>query len=298
MSKDKNSQEIDLNKYKDLSGVSLEEMNFGLWLSENRKKIMRIVVIALIAISAFFFIYSSYNYVIYFLNSSDKNDAALVRNNVVSQRKVVSDMVVASPQVFKSGEAYDLAVNVKNPNDKFSTHFNYCFVVNEKDLGCGSSFILPGEGKSVTALGQKIDTASPLVAFKLTSISWQRVDTHTIPDWSSFASGRLNFSLENINLSLAGESGLSEKVGLDSLEFTITNRTAYGYYEVPLAISFYRGSELIGVNKYVLQNFLAGESRPVRLSWIGGLGDVSRTEIRPELDLLDNNIYLKYQGSQ
>ena len=299
MSKDKNNQEPDLRKYDDLNSLSLKKMEFGLWLSENRAKIMKIVVILLIAISIFFFAYSSYNYVVYFLTGSSKEDAlALTRSNIISQRKVATDIVIGSSHIFKSGEAYDLATSVKNPNDKFFANLGYCFTVNEKDVFCGSDFIMPGEEKYLLALGQKIDSVSPLLSFKLTSVSWQRVDAHTIPDWGSFSRSRLNFSFENVNLALANESGLSEKIGLDSLEFTVTNRTSYGYYEVPLVIAFYRNSELIGVNQYVVKNFLAGESRPVRLSWLGGLEGVTRTEIKPELNLPDNSIYLKYQGLQ
>jgi hypothetical protein len=299
MSKDKNNQEPDLSKYDDLNSLSLKKMEFGLWLSENRAKIMRIVVIFLIAVSAFFFIYSSYNYVFYFLTGSTKEDVlALTKSNVTSQRKVTQDIIVSSPQIFKSGEAYDLVASVKNPNDKFFANLGYCFVINEKNVFCGSDFIMPGEEKYLLALGQKIDSVSPLLSFKLTSTSWQRVDAHKIPDWDSFSRSRLNFSFESVNLALANESGLSEKIGLDSLEFTVTNRTSYGYYEVPLVIAFYRGSELVGVNRYVVKNFLAGESRPVRLSWLGGLGEVTRTEIKPELNLPDDSIYLKYQGTQ
>jgi len=297
MAKNKNGQEIDLSKYEDLSGLSVNKMNFGLWLSENRAKILRIIIICLIAISAFFFIYSSYSYIVYFLNGSTSKDlVSLVKSNVVSQRNVVSDIIVSTPQIFRSGESYDLVVTIKNPNDKFFAHFNYCFNIEGKSPFCSSSFALPGEEKYVVALGQKIGTDQPAVSFKINSVSWQRIDTHKIIDWNTFASDRLNFSLENVNLALADESGLSEKVGLDSLDFTITNRTAFGYYEVPLSIAFYRDSELVGVNHYVVKDFLAGESKSVRLSWLGGLPNITRTSVKPELDLSDDSIYLKYQG--
>lgn len=299
MSKDKNNQEVDLSKYKDLNGLSVGKMEFGLWLSENRGRIMKIVIIGLIALSVFFFVYSSYNYAVYFLTGSTQEDAiALIKSNVTSQRNVTADFVVSAPQIFKSGEAYDLVVSIKNPNDKFYANFTYCFLNGSQELACGSNFIMPGEEKYVSVLGQKIDTAALTVSFKFNTTSWRRVDTHIIPDWNSLANSRLNFYFEGINLSLANESGLSEQIGLDSLEFTVTNRTSYGYYEVPLSISFYSGSELVGVNRYIMKSFLASESRFVRLSWLGGLSGVTRTEIRPELNLSDDSIYLNYQGAK
>ncbi len=299
MSKDKNTPEIDLNKYKDLDGLTLKKMNFGLWLAEHRAKIVKVFIAFLIAISAFFFIYSTYNYIKYFLTSSSKEDeAANNQVNVVSQRNLAADLIVGSPQIFRSGDNYDLVVLIKNPNDKFTAHFQFCFLSGDLNVNCSTGYIMPSEQKYVLALGQKIDSGAPQVSFKITNTAWQRIDNHTIPDWVSYANQRLNFNYENIRLAPANESGLSEKIGLDSLEFSITNRNNYGYYEVPLNIAFYDGNELVGVNRYIVKNFLAGETRNVRMSWLGGLPGNARTEIRPELDLLDNNIYLNYQGAQ
>jgi hypothetical protein len=299
MSKDKNSNDIDLNKYEDLNGLSVKKMNFGLWLSENRAKIMKIIVVILIVLSGFFFIYSGYNFVVYFLhNSSNADDSNATKISVVSPRNVVSDIIYGKPYVFKSGETYDLVVDAKNPNDKFSVHFEYCFNINEKQIKCSQGFLMPLEEKYIMALGQKVSEDTSAISFVVTNPSWQRIDNHSIQDWPSYASQHVNVDLENISLVPAGESGLSEKDNFDSLEFTITNRSVYAYYEMPLNIAFYSGSELVGVNRYVLKNFLAGEKRSIRMSWLSSFSGASRTEIRPDLDLLDDSIYLKYQGAQ
>jgi hypothetical protein len=56
MAKDKYQSDEDLKKFKDLSGISLREMKIGLWLSENRQLLTRLLTIFLILLSAFFFI--------------------------------------------------------------------------------------------------------------------------------------------------------------------------------------------------------------------------------------------------
>jgi len=285
MKKDKNNHEIDLNKYQDLNGLSVDKMNFGLWLSENRSKIMRIIIVILIAVSAFFFVYSTYNYVVYFLDKS--NDSATVDTGVTSPRNVTAELVVNTPQLFKSGETYDIIATISNPNDKFVAHYNYCFSNESVDIYCGSSFIMPGEQKYISALGQTIAKGSISASLKLSNVSWQRIDSHEITDWSVYANDRINFNIENIQLNLSE---------LDSLEFSITNRSNYSYYEVPLNIVFYNGQEIIGTNRTVVKLFLSGETRNVHLTWPGGLSGVTRTDIRPELDLLNDGIYLKYQG--
>jgi len=300
MPKDKNNHEIDLSKYEDPSGLSIKGMNFGLWLSENRKKITKIIIIFLIALSAFFFVYSSYNYIIYFLHSStEESDIAdFVNSNIASQRDVASNLVTKTPQIFKSGETYDLTVDITNPNNKFSGNFQYCFVINKVDVGCGKGYILPGEEKYIFSLGQKLDADSPAVSFEIRDISWKRIDAHAITDWGSFANEHLNFGLKNIKFTPAGLETSSEKNNLSSLEFSITNLTNYGYYNVPLNIAFYNGSELVGANIFVVNNFLAGEERDVRLNWFSNIHRAARIEIRPNLNILDDSIYLKYQGAQ
>jgi len=294
MSKNKNSQDIDLSKYNDPGGLSLGKLNFGLWLSEKRPKIIKLFVFFLIALSAFFFIYSSYSYVVYFLDTPSTEEQAVINNNsVVSPKNIVSDLIFSSPQVFESGDAYDFSALVKNPNDKFVAYFDYCFVINESDNRCSQGFVLPGEEKYLRMLGQKSTSTSLTATLNFKDLSWQRIDAHEIPEWSSFLVSRLNFYVEGINLVMADKDSGN---GFDSLSFSITNKTPYSYYEIPLSINFYKDQELVGVNRYILKDFLAGDKKNVRLSWPSALSGVTNTEIRPDVNLLDENIYLKYQG--
>ncbi len=300
MSKDKNTNGIDLSKYKDLDSVSLKKMNFGLWLSENRKHITKIVIIFLIALSVFFFVYSLYNYVIYFrdIKAEKENIVDVTGSSVVSQRNVAADLVVRAPQIFKNNGNYDLVASVSNPNDKFSASFQYCFVVNKTDVGCSSVHILPSEEKYVLSLGQKLDAEYPSATFEIRNISWKRINAHDIPDWNYFYNERLNFGLKDIKFTPAGSNTSTGKNNLSSLEFNISNLTNYGYYSVPLNIALYNGSDLVGVNIFIVNNFLAGETKGVSLSWLSNISRATRVEIRPNLNILDDSIYLKYQGFQ
>lgn len=295
MSKDKNSQEIDLSKYKDSNGLTLGKLNFGLWLSERRNQITKLVVFALIGLSAFFFIYSSYNYVIYYLDTSSNKGSGVTDLPIVTTPKnTVLDLVYSEPKIFENGETFDLVSTLKNPNEKFSAYFEYCFTISEIDTRCTQGFILPQEEKYLTLIGQKSTSTSLTANLSLNKLEWRRIDAHEIPDWNSFSTSRLNFSLENIILSAANPSSND----LNSLSFSITNRTPYSYYEVPLNINFYRGEEIVATNKHIVKIFLAGDKRDVRLSWTGSLSGITRTEIRPEIDLLNENVYLKYQGAK
>jgi len=292
MAKDKNpAADADLKKYRSLSGVSLKEMNFGLWLAQKRRIIFQIFTGCLIAVCAGLLLYSAYGYIIYFLNG----EPALTGGIPESPRDVTSPLAVGAPLVLASDGHYDLAAQVSNPNDKFSGTFNYCFVAGGADIFCGSGFLLPGEEKYVLALGQNPASTAD-VSFQAADVSWQRLDAHQIPDWSAFSASRLNFVISGLSFQ-PGDASRSDKVSLNSLSFSAANQTPYGYYEAPLDILFYEGDQLIGTQRYILDNFLPGETRAVKITWPGRLDGVTRTEVRPDINILDDSVYLPYQGA-
>jgi hypothetical protein len=295
MAKDKNSnQDADLEKYRSLSGVSLREMNFGLWLAQQRRTMLKIFTGFLIAVCAFFLFYSSYNYIIYFMSG----DPFVIGGVPLSPRQVTTALEIAPVEILPSDGHYDLAVKIKNPNDKFLGTFHYCFTAGGRDILCSSGFILPGEEKYLLGLGLGQDLASSVGAsLKIVDVSWLRLDAHQIPDWSSFAAARLNLAVADLDLNPAAASGLSDKVRLNYLQFSVSNQTPYGYYEVPLDILLYNGAQLVGAQSYRLTDFLPGAKRAVNISWPGRLDSVTRTEVRPDINILDDSVYLKYQGA-
>jgi hypothetical protein len=300
MSKEENpngqNKDIDLKNYNGESQGSLKRMNFGLWIAEHRRRIIKTIIIFLIALSAFFFIYSSYNYIVYFI-SGDPNSQMINNNLSFAARQVTTDLEIAPLQVFDNDGHSDLVVKVSNPNEKFMANFNYCFTMKETGVSCSQTFILPGESKYVFALAQEISGSRSELSFNISNVFWRRIDAHQIPDWGEFANQRLDFAVSGLNFSSAAVSGLSDKVNLSTLDFSIKNQTAYGYYEVPLNIFLYSGSEIVAVNRYILQNFLAGETRMINISWPGSFRMVNRTEVVPDINIMDDNVYLKYQGT-
>ncbi len=289
MSKNKNEQEIDLAKYRDPSGLTLTKINFGLWLSERRKTISRLVIIGLVIISVFFFSYSIYNYALYFIHQDDLETTPTVVN---APRDQVTDLVASDPQALKINGYYDLVASIQNPNDRFQASFNYCFLSGETELVCNQGFILPGEKKYLLELNQTVQGEISALTLEIKNINWRRIDNREIPDWPAFYQSRLNLSYNNIKMTPSGTSG-----GRNYFEFTLANNTAYSYEQVPLNIVFYKDYQIVGANRYVANNLMAGESRLVRLSWLTTLAGVNRSEISPDLNILDENVYLKYQGA-
>lgn len=290
MDKDKKLEENRLRSYKDPSGVSWREMNFGLWIAEHRRLITRVITVFLILLSAFFFIYSTYAYIIYFVRGPIDNQ---VENQVLSPRKVVDDLILEPVRALARGGDYDLVLKINNPNDNFWADFRYCFYQDETQLECNNSFILPSEEKYVMLLASKI-TSSTGVSFKIEDIFWSRVNRRAIPDWPLFLAERIDFVVSDIQFLNASRSGLSELVKFNTLEFSIYNHSAYNYFEAPLEILLYSGSQLVGVEWHLVNNFMAGETRAVKISWPGDIGNVDDVKITPRIHVIKDDVYLKY----
>ena len=289
----KNQDDRELGKYKDLSGLTVQEMNIGLWIAEHRQSLSRLLVIFLIAISAIFFIYSTYSYIIYFMQGKLDNQP---ENQVVSPRDIISPMTVAPVDIFRNQDSYDLAALIKNPNGNFSASFSYCFQQGDQETACGESFILPGEEKHILALGLKEGQPAGGVSFVVKDIFWSRVNRHLIPDWAAYRDARLNFRIADVKLYSATKSGLSETIDINSLEFTVTNDTPYSYFEVPFDILFYSGSKLVGVNRVVASNLLGGETRRIKFSWPSSMSFSGDLKIEPHIDINNKDVYMKYQA--
>jgi hypothetical protein len=291
MAKDKYQNDKDLKNFNDLSGISVRQMNFGLWVSENRRFLTRALTIFLILISAFFFIYSTYAYIIYFMAGPIDNQP---ENQVLSPRNVVTQMTPSKVEVFKSGNGYDLVVSLQNENDNFWADFDYCFYQGDKAIKCGQDFILPSETYLLSNLGLELDSTLG-ITFKIEDIFWSRINRRQISDWNTYYQERINFQFLDINFLSALKSGLSENLKLNRLEFNIFNDSPYSYYQVNFDILFYSKDKLIGVQKYLGENIKTGEKRPVKLSWPGDLSSVSQVKIIPRINILKDEVYLKYQ---
>ena len=299
--KERVSPGIDLKKYKDLEGLSLQKINFGLWLALNRKKIIKAFVIFLIIFSAITFVYSTYNYIFYFFNGRNADlqlGSDLAKNILGSEESRInskpSDLNVGESSVFLVQGKYDFLVLLENLNNKHLGSFNYCFQdASGEEVACGNDFILPSSKKYLLVAGRELKSNPTKVKFILKNIFWQRLDTHEIPDWAAYAAPRLNFVVSDIKYSKQEQTA---KVSFHNLSFKIKNNSSFHYKRLPLNIVLFNGVMPSGLNVYSLDNFLSSESREISVSWPAGLESVSRVEVTPNINILDEESYLPYRG--
>jgi hypothetical protein len=291
---------INLNRYDtDVDGVSLKTLERGLWFTRNKKNIKNILIglLALVSIlSCGYAIYGWGYYLLVGMNADESMTTNLLKTNVVSQSYLESrkpkDLIFSSAGYVNNNGKYDFYEKISNPNSQYSAYFNYCFNSGGSSA-CGKSFVLPEDSKYIVSLAQSGINSSGL-NFSISDLSWKKINNHIIPNWKTYYTSHLPFDLSN-QLFSPSSSNTNSSSSLNSLSFTITNNTAYSYWDVPLTIVLSNGSSVNYLTSYTINSFASHDSDNVNLTWSGTISNVSGISIVPDIDILDQNVYQKPQ---
>lgn len=297
-------QKINIKRYKDPEGLTVGKMAIGLWLVEHRKHLIMIPIVLLIFVSAITWIYTLYClgfYIGWGMKEDQKSVSDLLRPNLAGHDFVLSrsaqDLQFQPVQIIElDNKKYDFLVRYKNPNKKFWAKFEYYFKVGDIEFDHGSAFILPGETKYLLALAKELVGQPTGVKFHINNLNWARINLHKYPDWEKFYNEHLDIAISNIKFTPAKATILTEKLNLNDLHFTADNNTAYNYYGVNFIILLYNRGKVIGASKYILNNFMSGQIREIKVTWPGRLGRVDDIEITPEINITRDDIYIKFEG--
>lgn len=295
---------VDINRYQDSFTPSAKKLDLGLWLIERGKYLRAGLIIFLIILAVMAWSRTIYGFA-YYITKGMNEDEILVREMVAVQTighdyilsLSANDLVYSPVQVLRAnGDKYDFVGQIENPNSGYSASFNYCFFEQNQEIECDESFVFPGETKNLLSLAKPFNYIPRDVNFIIKDIIWRRINNRQFPDWKNYRDGHLNIVIEGAEFKPSQASGLSEKLNLNTLKFTATNKTPFNYWEVSLTILLYSGNAIAGVNKYILTEFMSGEKQTVEMSWLGNLSGVDNIKIIPEVNILDNNVYIKYEG--
>jgi hypothetical protein len=298
-----NPGKVNLARYEtDVEGVSMKTLEAGLWWTKNRKNLHTILVILLLLISIISWGYTIYGFGYYLLigmNADERMIKDLAQSTVASQNylnQAAAKNLVLSPVGYLTNESnYDIYETITNPNAKWWAVFDYCFKKGNGEKVCGREFILPGEKKYIIALAKTFSSSPSDLTFSLSGLVWNKINNHVIADWGVYRNDRLNLPVTNQLFTPAASNAASEKIALNSLTFTITNNTAYGYWEVPLTIILTDASRIVYLGSYTISDFSSHDSRDVKLTWPGITGNVNGISIIPNLNILDQGVYQKPQ---
>lgn len=289
-----------ISHFKDETGVSTEELDAGLWFITHRKHFIIGLVVVLAVTSLITWSYSLYRWGDYFFAGMKQDE--MLRNSLANQGGVTHFENRASgylvigdtTMILNNDNTIDCVAQVENTHSRGILTFDYYFDINGQHVGHGKEFILPGDTKHILALNQTASAQGDNVNLVVENMSLKRLEPAIASQWEQYRTDHLNFEVSDAKFIPGQISGLSEKLSLGEVSFTIKNVGGYGYKEARVVVILKSGSRIVGATHYYLQNFRSGDTKNVRFTWAGSVPTVNQVEIAPDINLLDENVYIRY----
>lgn len=198
------------------------------------------------------------------------------------------DLEIASFDVAGGREGrYDFIFNIINPNANFfGAQVTFQLISGGEILAEKTGFILPGEEKYFGFFGQETqDTANAMI--KIAKVNWQRV--HNFKDYSA---EHLKFNITDIEFKPAEDLKIRGELPVSTLNFKITNNSAYSYWHVGIFMALLSVDRVVGGSFIALDQFQSGQTRNVEMRWYDSLPSVTDYKILPEVNILDAAGYM------
>lgn len=297
-------EKININKYVDPEGLSLQKMKIGLWFIKNKAFFKSaflgiLALIGLITWPAFFYTFGKY--AVYDIRQDKKMLNELASFQPISHELVLKlmpkNMIIGIPRVISNIDGqYDFVVEITNPNQKHWANFEYHYEYGRKKTAPKMNFILPEQTKFLIDSGIRSETKISQAEIVVTANNWKRLDTKKIPDYGEFYADRINFEFEDVELTAGSASSLTEKMLLNNLDFTLLNESVFNYWHLPINIILRSNSGIIGARQYTIEKVDSGELRTVSLTWPGRLTSAKDIDIEADINIFDPGIYMDYSG--
>lgn len=262
----------------------LEHAAFFLWL---------LIDAALLA----FFVYTVLLYIVSDSFSDARSLATLVANVPVLHEIVVesspADLLLSPAKVItSSASGADLGADIENPNADWYATFTYSFKYSTGESTAALGFINPLEKRTLLALAVASTGTVPSAELSVTDLVWHRVDRHAVADVASWLAERNSFSTSGITYSndidpTAATLGLTD--------FTLTNATAYSYWEPKFIVFLEHSGVRAAVTEITVPRFLSGEARQIHVRWVDKIPVSATLVVTPEINYFDETIYMRPQ---
>jgi len=271
------------------------QLKFNYWYVTHKLQLRKGLIIFLILLSFSFYAYSIYKaVVILFIDDQNLNrelnylSADSINYAYFHQVNQPKDLEILSFDSLAGREnRYDFVAKISNPNPQwFAANVLFQLLSGGKVIAEKNSFIYPGEEKYIAFFGQEL-TSFENPSLKVADIGWRRVH-----QFSDYALPRLNFTTSDIEFKSAQDSGIRGELPVSTLNFKITNNTAYSYWQVGVFMALLSGSDPVAVNYLSLDQFHSGETRNVEMRWYESLPSVQQIEILPEVDIFNSTSYM------
>jgi len=268
--------------------MQILNVSFALWYIKHRRLIDWSAIIILIALNIGIEIYFLGLATKYFLTPEPLAPDVLV--NLPKRNVPNENLEIGKVAVLVSGDKYNLAVAVRNPNAFLALrnfHYQFTLFGNTGEtlaMVPGESYLLPGEMKYI--IRAEIDAKEAKVAaadFKVDSLGYwaAKSDVQALP---------LLISEDQTRLDLNATGQLE-------LFAVVQNQSDYNFRDTQIAVIVWgKDQRILDLNYTTLNNFYAKTKREFRARWTGDFRpEMERIDIFAQTNIYDPNNFLELE---
>lgn len=278
------------------SGMTEGQLKAASWWVRHRIALHGAGYMSLMALCLILWSYAAWTAVDVWVLSAPRESRLLSRvaTNVLNQ----DALQAAQPQALQPGQAFrltgtderqDMLALLSNPNARWWAEFDYHFSLGDTQTPTRHSFVLPQSQQPLTEIGWKGAVTYPpqLVVDKLL---WHRLQPDQVErNYANFQSRRSAFEISAPtydNDTVVGDRHIGRTT------FTLRNGSGFGFWSVDLTVILYNEGTPVAFTLINQRELKPGETRPVTLNWFEPLESVTRTEVRPSVNILDPKVFL------
>jgi len=275
-----------------VGGVTESQLRWSEWWVNHREQVRKAGIGVFIAVDAALVLFGLWGFTDWLAIGGLKEEQAIRQMTGANYGRFggvgLEEVQVGAPFVLPGGTGkVDIMAPIENRNTGFWAEVEYRFIVGGIEQETLETFVLPGQAKYLVHLGAPAESGGS-VELKIERRRWHRAETFGAESQQALYDTRLNIIAEN---PVYKPSDPLATTPVSSAQFTLANRTAFGYYDVDLLVLLYRGDAIVGVNKLRVASLQAGEKKPMELFWNQILPLVSRVEVMPDINIYDESIY-------
>lgn len=283
-----------------IGGMTGGELRWSYWYVTHRDTIVRGITAALLIVAIGLWgytLYGLFRYWVWDWSRFQHSMAELTQQQIDYQawheRHQPIPLAFSSVSVIGlGGERYDFFAAVENRNPQwYVRQLTYAFTMPGKTTVAEQvAFVLPNSKKYLTDLGTTISGLPSGVQLNVSNVRWQRVQ-----QYETLAAERGVLKVSDITFVPPDTTG-SGKLPISKTRFTVTNATAYSFWQNPFTVVLYQGPRIIGITRVTQDGLDSLEQRTVEVNWYQRLVTPTNIEVLSDIDILNQHVFRPIQA--
>ena len=272
-----------------------KQLKLAYWFASHKLQFKQYFLVLLVMVNVILWILVILYLVFFFVNlGKHKLVLELLPQNTVEYAQYHETTEPNEIQTIQSyaikgvDDGVDMVFELKNPNKDWYASFTYRIIGTNFTSEQFTSFLLPDEQQFIMHLALKDAQQVSSVSLNFDDIQWKRVK-----DYEEYALNRYRFEVSDPIEFIPSTTTSAGIVPVSKAMFSVVNRSAFSFWEVPLTIVAYRGSQIVSVNMVTLDQLMSGEERDVTVTWFESMTGVNRIYVQPHIDILDEGVYIQ-----